>query len=210
MVSLGRLQGAAPINLSRMKVPKEIADLVPREMAKIHLLLPIAKLENKLFIAMADPFNVVAVDDVHNHTKLDVIPLITTDRMITETIANIDAAAGQGMEELIKEEEGADIEISETTEDAAEDVSADSGGAPVVKMANLMLSTCVKDKASDVHLECYEKSMKLRYRVDGSLTDYPQPPKSMQGALISRPKSWPCDISENRLPRMVVSIKWPS
>ncbi|MDD2710326.1 MAG: ATPase, T2SS/T4P/T4SS family [Verrucomicrobiae bacterium] len=202
MVSMGRALGTPPVNLGRMKVPKDVGDLIPRDIAKNHHLLPIAKLENKLFVAMADPLNVVALDDVRNITKLDIIPMITTERMVTDAIANLDAQASQGMEEIVKDE-AADIEISESTEDEQADVTAsDADAAPVVKIANLMLATVVKDKASDVHLECYEKTMKLRYRIDGALYDYPPPPKSMQNALISRLKIMAhLDISERRLPQ---------
>jgi type IV pilus assembly protein PilB len=202
MVSMGRALGTPPINLSRVKVPKETADIVPRDVARNHHLLPIAKLENRLFVAMADPLNVVALDDVRNITHLEVVPLITTERMVADAIANLEAQASQGMEELVKDE-SAEIEVTESTEEVETDVTAtDAGAAPVVKIANLMLATVVKDKASDVHLECYEKSMKLRYRIDGALYDYPPPPKSMQGALISRLKIMAhLDISERRLPQ---------
>lgn len=202
MVSMGRILGTPPVNLSRMKIPKEIGDLVPRDVAKNHQLLPIAKLNNVLYVAMADPLNVLALDDVRQITHLEVVPLITTERMVAEALATLDAGAGQGMEEIIKDET-TDIEISDDNPDALEDVTAtDSGAAPVMKIGNLMLATVVKDKASDVHLECYEKTMKLRYRIDGSLYDYPPPPKSMQGSLISRLKIMAhLDISERRLPQ---------
>lgn len=202
MVSMGRILGTPPINLARMKVPKEIADLVPRDVAKNHQLLPVAKLNGVLYVAMADPLNVVALDDVRQITHLEVIPLITTERMVSDAIANIDAQASQGMEEIIKDD-SVDIEVSESEDVEDTDVTAtDAGAAPVIKIANLMLATVMKDKASDVHLECYEKNLKLRYRIDGALYDYPPPPKSMQNPLISRLKIMAhLDISERRLPQ---------
>ena len=202
MVSMGRTLGTPPINLSRVKVPKEVGDLVPRDVAKNHQLLPVAKLNNFLYVAMADPLNVLAIDDIRQITQLEVVPLITTERMVAEAIANLDAQASEGMEEIVKDE-SVDIEISEDGPDEEIDVtSSDSNAAPVMKIANLMLATVVKDKASDVHMESYEKVMKLRYRIDGSLYDYPPPPKSMQGALISRLKIMAhLDISERRLPQ---------
>lgn len=202
MVSMGRTLGTPPINLSRMKVPKEVGDLVPRDLAKNQQLLPVARLGNILYVAMADPLNVVALDDVRQITHLEIVPLIATERMVTEAITNLDAQASQGMEEIMKDE-SVDIEVSETAADEQVDVTAtDSDAAPVIKIANLMLSTVLKDKASDVHLECYEKALKLRYRIDGALYDYPPPPKSMQRALTSRLKIMSrLDISENRLPQ---------
>jgi type IV pilus assembly protein PilB len=202
MVSMGRTLGTPPVNLNRMKIPKEIGDLVPRDVAKNHQLLPIAKLNNYLYVAMADPLNVLALDDVRQITQLEIIPLIATERMVADAIANLDAQASQGMQELIQDET-VDVEVSEDKPDEEMDVTtADSGAAPVVKIANLMFATSVKDKASDIHLECYEKTLKLRYRIDGSLYDYPAPPKAMQGALISRLKIMShLDISERRLPQ---------
>lgn len=202
MVSMGRILGTPPINLSRVKVPKEIGSLIPRDVAKNHQLLPIAKLNNSLYVAMADPLNVLALDDVRQITHMEVVPLITTERMVADAIANLDTQASQGMEEIIQDD-ATDVEVSEASDGEEIDVTeTDAGAAPVMKIANLMLATVVKDKASDVHLECYEKVMKLRYRIDGSLYDYPPPPKSMQGALISRLKIMAhLDISERRLPQ---------
>jgi type IV pilus assembly protein PilB len=202
MVSMGRTLGTPPINLSRTKIPKEIADLVPREVAKNHQLIPVAKLDNFLYVAMADPLNVLALDDVRQITQLEVVPLIATERMVTEAIANVDAQASQGLQEIIQDE-NIDVEVSEDAPIEETDVTAtDSNAAPVIKIANLLFATAVKDKASDVHLECYEKNLKLRYRIDGNLYDYPAPPRTMQAALVSRLKIMGhLDISERRLPQ---------
>ncbi|NUN94250.1 MAG: Flp pilus assembly complex ATPase component TadA, partial [Verrucomicrobiae bacterium] len=202
MVSLGRTLGAAPINLARVKVPAEVADLVPRDLARNHQLLPIAKLGNLLYVAMADPLNVLALDDVKQITQLEVVPLIATENMVAEAISSLDTQNSQQLDQIIRDE-NVEIEISEDQPLEEVDVTAtDAGAAPVIRVANLMFASCVKDKASDIHLECYEKSLKLRYRVDGALYDYPAPPKSMQGALISRLKIMAhLDISERRLPQ---------
>ncbi len=202
MVSTGYVLGTPPVNLSRIKIPIEIGNLVPRDVAKNHQLIPVAKLNNMLYVAMFDPLNVLALDDVRQITRMEVVPLIATERMVMDAIANLDSQAGEGMEEIIKDDT-TDIEISEEASDEQIDVtSTDTDAAPVMRISNLMLATVVKDKASDVHLECYEKSMKLRYRIDGSLFDYPAPPKTMQGALISRLKIMAhLDISERRLPQ---------
>ena len=202
MVSMGRTLGAAPINLSRVKIPPEIAELVPRDLARNHQLIPVARLGNLLYVAMADPLNVLALDDVKQITHLEVVPLIATERMVADAISSLDAQGSQQIEEIIRDE-NIDIEISEDKPMEEVDVTAnDPGAAPVIRIANLMFASCVKDKASDIHLECYEKILKLRYRVDGVLFDYPAPPKSMQGAIISRLKIMAhLDISERRLPQ---------
>jgi type IV pilus assembly protein PilB len=202
MVSMGRTLGTPPVNLTRIKISKEIGGLVPSDVAKNHQLIPIAKLHNVLFVAMADPLNVLALDDVRQITNLEVVPLIATERMVADAIANLDAQGSQGMQEIIQDE-SVDVELSDDAPSEEMDVtSTDAGAAPVIKIANLLFATSVKDKASDIHLECYEKQLKLRYRIDGNLYDYPPPPKTMQGALISRLKIMAhLDISERRLPQ---------
>ena len=123
MVSMGRTLGTPPINLSRIKIAKEIGGLVPRDIAKNHQLLPVAKLNNMLYVAMADPLNVLALDDVRQITRLEVIPLIATERMVADAIANLDAQGSQGMEEIIQDD-NTEIEISESNPDEEIDVTA--------------------------------------------------------------------------------------
>ena len=202
MISMGRCLGTPPVNLARMKISKEVLDLVPKDMAKNHQLIPIARLNNMLYVAMADPLNVLALDELKQITKMEIVPMISTEKAVQDAMAIAEASSAAGMQDILAEAEADDttIEISEETE---ADVSEEAPeAAPVIKIANMMLATSVKDKASDIHLESYEKFLKLRYRVDGSLYDYPPPPKSMQNALISRLKIMAkLNISERRLPQ---------
>lgn len=202
MISMGRCLGTPPVNLARMKVPKEILDLVPKDIAKNHQLIPIARLGNTLYVAMADPLNVLALDELRQVTRMEIFPMISTEKAVQDAMAIAEASSAAGMQDLLAEAQAEDTTI-EVTDDIQSDVSEeDPAAAPVIKIANMMLATSVKDKCSDVHLECYEKNLKLRYRVDGSLYDYPPPPKSMQNAIISRLKIMAkLDISEKRLPQ---------
>ena len=84
---MGRCLDTPPINLSKLRVPEEVLDLVPKDMARANKLAPVCKLGNKLFVAMADPMNVLAVDDVRQRTKLEIVPMITTERAVTEALA---------------------------------------------------------------------------------------------------------------------------
>src|SRR5437879_10159965 len=93
-VSMGRVLNTPPINLSRVVIPLEIADLVPRELAHSHKVVPVSRLENKLFLAMADPLNVLAIDDVKRITKLEVAPLTAAARATLHKLTNIRAARG--------------------------------------------------------------------------------------------------------------------
>jgi type IV pilus assembly protein PilB len=211
-ISMGRVLNTPPINLSRVTIPNEIADLVPRELAHSHKVVPVSRLENKLFLAMADPLNVLAIDDVRRITRLEVAPLIASEKAIVDKLNNIDSSKSGSIEDIIKDaKDRADQEETddkvEVSKDAIEEVNLDqlaasSEEAPVIKLANLILVQAVKDRASDIHLEPFEKGMRLRYRVDGVLMDSTPPPKQLQLALASRFKIMSSlDIAERRLPQ---------
>jgi type IV pilus assembly protein PilB len=211
-VSMGRVLNTPPINLARMAIPADVADLLPREVALNHKVLPLSRLENKLFLAMADPLNVLAIDDVRRITKLEVSPLITSEKAIIDKIAALDANKGASMEDIIMDAQkqgaaDADADSIEVAKEALEEVNLDqlaisSEEAPVIKLANIILVQAIKDRASDIHIEPFEKVLRLRYRIDGTLVDATPPPKQMQLALTSRFKIMSSlDIAERRLPQ---------
>jgi type IV pilus assembly protein PilB len=211
-VSMGRVLNTPPVNLSRAAIPPDIADLVPRTMANNHKVLPVSRLDGKLFLAMADPLNVLAIDDVKRATKLDVVPMIAPEKAILDKIANLDSAHTGSMEDIIldaqkqaeAEAEAENLEFShEVTEEAdLTQLAASTEEAPVIKLANLILIQAIKDRASDIHIEPFEKMVRLRYRIDGALLDMPPPPKNLQIALMSRVKIMSSlDIAERRLPQ---------
>jgi type IV pilus assembly protein PilB len=209
-VCMGRVLNVPPVNLARIGIPEEIADLLPRETEYNHKVVPIARLENKLFLAMADPLNVLALDDVKRITKLEITPMIASEKAIADKLAAIDSAKGGGsMEAIIQDaaNQEAEGDTVEAVKEAIEEVNLDklaasSEEAPVIKLANLIIVQAVKDRASDIHLEPFEKNMRLRYRLDGVLIDATPPPKQMQLALASRFKIMSSlDIAERRLPQ---------
>jgi len=212
-VSVGRVLNVPPINLARISIPSEVADLLPREVAQNHKVVPVSRLEKKLFLAMADPLNVLAMDDVKRITRLEIAPMIASEKSITDKLNNLQSAKSGSMEDIIQDaqkkgqEEDQDSENVETVKEVAEEVNLDqlaasSGEAPVIKLANIILVQAIKDRASDVHIEPYEKVLRLRYRVDGVLSDAMPPPKQMQLALASRFKIMSSlDIAERRLPQ---------
>ena len=210
-VCMGRVLNVPPVNLARLSIPVEIADLLPRETEYNHKVVPIALLENKLFLAMADPLNVLALDDVKRITKFEIAPLIASEKAIADKLAAIDSAKGGGsMEDIIQDaqkQSEAEADTVESIKEAVEEVNLDklaasSEEAPVIKLANLIIVQAIKDRASDIHLEPFEKTMRLRYRVDGVLMDATPPPKQMQLALASRFKIMSSlDIAERRLPQ---------
>src|SRR5450432_2311389 len=211
-VCMGRVLNVTPINIARAGIVPELIELFPRETMYSHKVIPISLLDNRLFLAMADPLNVLALDDVKRITKLEITPLIASEKAITDKLNDIDSAKSGSMEDIIQdaqkqrdaEDEADTVEnVRETMEDVSIDKLAASGEeAPVIKLANLMIVQAIKDRASDIHLEPFEKTMRLRYRVDGVLLDATPPPKQMQLALASRFKIMSSlDIAERRLPQ---------
>ena len=211
-VSMGRVLNVLPINIARVNILPEIVELLPHDTAHNHKVIPVSRLENKLFLAMADPLNVLALDDVKRMTKLEITPLIASEKAIIDKLNALDAAKSGSMEDIIQDaqkqsEEDADADSIETVREALEEVNLDKLAAsseevPVIKLANLIIVQAIKDHASDVHLEPFEKNMRLRYRVDGALLDATPPPKQLQLALASRFKIMSSlDIAERRLPQ---------
>jgi type IV pilus assembly protein PilB len=211
-VSMGRVLNVPPINLARVSIPLEVVELLPRDTAHNYKVVPISRLENRLFLAMADPLNVLAIDDVKRITKLEIFPLIASEKAIVDKLNAFDAAKSSSMEDIIQDaqkqnEADAEADSIEAVKEGMEEVNLDqlaasSGEAPVIKLANLIIIQAIKDRASDIHLEPFEKNMRLRYRVDGVLMDATPPPKQMQLALASRFKIMSSlDIAERRLPQ---------
>jgi len=209
-VSMGRVLNTPPINLSRISIPPELVELIPRDMAMNHRVLPVSRLGNKLFLAMADPLNVLAVDDVHRATKLDVTPLIAPEKAIMDKFSHLGTAGAASMEDIIQgaakaeEEDVENLEVAKESNDEVnlDTLAASSEEAPVIKLANLILVQAIKDRASDVHIEPFEKQVRLRYRIDGALVDATPPPRNMHVPLISRLKIMSnLDIAERRLPQ---------
>jgi type IV pilus assembly protein PilB len=210
VVSMGRVLGTAPVNLARIGITNDVATLLPKEVAINHKVIPVSRLDNRLYLAMADPLNVIALDDVKRITKLEITPLIATEKSIIDKLNNLDTQRGS-MEEIIEQQKREELEaeadnieqVKEITEDLDEAALAESTNeAPVIKLANLILVQAIKDRASDIHIEPFEKSVRLRYRIDGALVDATPPPKTMQIALTSRLKIMSnLNIAERRLPQ---------
>ncbi len=212
VVSMGRVLNTPPINLSRISIPADIAELVPRDLAQNHKVLPLSRLGSRLYLVMADPLNVLALDDVKRITKLEVFPMIATEKAILDKLNNLETGKTGSMEDIIldaerKAELDADAENLEVSREQDEKINLDqlaasTEEAPVIKLANLVLVQAIKDRASDIHIEPFEKMVRLRYRIDGTLVDATPPPKNMQVALISRLKIMSnLDIAERRLPQ---------
>ena len=207
VISMGRCLDTPPINLSKMRIPEEVMNLVPKEMARNYKLAPVCKLGNRLFVAMADPLNVLALDDLRQRTKLDIVPMITTETSVIEALSGVSQASSTMDQVLRHAAENAAADSVEEVKVAKQEIdldqmAVDSEDAPVVKIVNLILVQAIKEKASDIHIEPFEKEIKLRYRVDGALIEATSPPKALQMPIASRIKILAgLDIAERRLPQ---------
>ena len=206
--SMGRCLNVSPVNLARLRVPEEIMGLIPREMAKANKIVPIARLNGKLFIAMADPTNVLAVDDVKRRVQLDVVPMIATEKGVADALSGVHGG-GTDMSQVLRKvsDEAVDPTNVEFQAVRSEEIdidrlATDSEDAPVIKIVNLVMVQAIREKASDIHIEPFQRTLKLRYRVYGELVQAKSPPKALQLAITSRIKILAgLDIAERRLPQ---------
>jgi type IV pilus assembly protein PilB len=206
---LSKQYGIPSITLTQLDVDVEVVKLVPAQIARKYEVLPIKRAGNQLTLAMADPTNVFAVDDVGFMTNLQVVPVVASQGAIRKAIDRLYEAQTGGLAEVISEMDAAvgDVEVVEGEDEnwAKADVfelkeSADE--APVVRLVNMILVDAIRRGASDIHLEPYEKVFRVRFRVDGVLHEIMTPPKRLEAALTSRVKIMSnLDIAERRLPQ---------
>src|SRR5438128_748629 len=206
--SMGRCLNTPPVNLARLRVPEEVMSLVPREMAKANRLVAIARLDGKLFVAMADPTNVLAVDDLKRRVQLEIVPMIATERAVADALSGVHGAGNMSQvmkkvaEEAAQSAEAIEVQSNKREEIDLDRLAHDSEDAPVVKIVNLILAQAVKEKASDIHVEPFHNTLKLRYRIDGELIPAESPPKALQLAITSRIKILAgLNIAERRIPQ---------
>lgn len=212
VISMGRCLDKPPVNLGKVRIPEAVLNLVPKDMAKSYKVVPVAVLANKLFVAMADPMNVLALDDLRTRTKFEIVPMIATERAVNEALSGVHSATG-AIDEVMKKaaaeaaktaaEEDVEVEGNKGREEIDLDrLAASSEDGPVIKIVNLILVQALKDRASDIHIEPAEKSIRLRYRMDGNLVEASGPPKSLQNSIASRIKILAgLNIAERRLPQ---------
>src|SRR6267143_497695 len=206
--SMGRCLNTPPVNLARLRVPEEVMSLVPREMAKANRLVPIARLDGKLFVAMADPTNVLAVDDLKRRVQLEIVPMIATERAVQDALSgvhgggNMSQVLRQVADEAAQSADAVEVQANKREEIDLDRLAHDSEDAPVIKIVNLILAQAVKEKASDIHIEPFHNTLKLRYRIDGELIPAESPPKALQLAITSRIKILAgLNIAERRVPQ---------
>jgi type IV pilus assembly protein PilB len=190
------------VELAEYEIDPDVTKLVSRDVCEKHKIVPISKSGSLLVVAMADPTNLHAIDDIKFLTGFNVEPVVASEQGINDAIErtyNVGPSYDDVLSEIGEEEVGYQVEQDEENvlelERAAE-------GAPVVRLVNAILLNAIKKGASDIHVEPYEKSLRVRYRVDGVLMDEMQPPMKLKAAIASRLKIMSSlDIAERRLPQ---------
>jgi len=204
---LSRQYGVPAINLSYFEIDPAVVKLIPAETARRYQILPLSRVGASLTIAMVDPTNVFAMDDIKFMTGFNIEPVVASESAILEGIEK--AYGGTDEEDLEKVmaavggEVEADIELqSDEEEMGLTELERAAEEAPIVKLVNLILTDAVKRGASDIHIEPYEREYRVRFRIDGVLQSIMTPPLKLKDAITSRLKIMAkLDISEKRLPQ---------
>jgi type IV pilus assembly protein PilB len=199
--------GVPSINLAHFEIDSSVIKLIPADVARKYNILPVNKTGATITIAMADPTNVFAMDDIKFMTGYNVEPVVASELGIKAAIDNYYGTTSslelkKVMEDL-QQSETADLEVLDEDEELDVNTLADSAEeAPVVKLVNLILTDAIKRGASDIHIEPYEKEFRVRFRIDGILYEIMNPPLKLKDAMTSRMKILAkLDISEKRLPQ---------
>ncbi len=193
------------VDLDKVEVPEKILKLVSADVAHKHLVLPLRRVGRTLTVAMTNPTDFSAIDDLKFITKLDIEPVIVGEYTLRKHLENYyGSTEDDQIAELLDEWGEEDVELIEDQEDDEEysALAAEIDSAPVVKFINGLLTDAVQKGVSDIHIEPYEKEIRIRYRIDGALQEVMKPPLKMKAALTSRVKILSdLNIAERRVPQ---------
>ena len=227
---LSKQYGVPSINLTQFEVDAAVLKLIPAETANKYQIVPLSRAGATLTIAMTDPTNVFAMDDIKFMTGYNVEPVVASETAVTEAIQKYYPSgaaksmqgtgagasgngggsalemASKGLEELqqtLDSGAGGDVEVLEELQEISAEALARQGeDAPVVRLVNVVLMSAIQKGASDIHIEPYEKELRVRYRIDGILYNIMNPPMKFRDAIVSRVKIMSkLDIAEKRLPQ---------
>jgi type IV pilus assembly protein PilB len=203
--ALARQHRIPAVDLERVKLDPKILKLLPAEIALKHQVLPLRRVGRTLTVAMANPTDLGVLDDLKFVTRLDIEPVIAGDFSLRKIIEKeYEGGTDDRINDLLKQIESEDVEVVDDTEEemSVGALTAAVEEAPVVKLINGILTDAVQKGASDIHFECYEKDIRVRYRIDGVLHEIMRPPIKMKAALISRFKILSdLNIAERRVPQ---------
>jgi type IV pilus assembly protein PilB len=202
--ALAKQHRVPAVDLERVKLDPKVLKLIPGEIAVKHQVLPLRRVGRTLTVAMANPTDLGVIDDLKFITRFDIEPVIAGELTLKKTIEKEYESSDERINDLLKQFDQEDLEVLEEREEevSVTALAAAVDEAPVVKLINGILTDAVQKGASDIHFECYEKEVRVRYRIDGVLQEIMRPPPKMKAALISRFKILSdLNIAERRVPQ---------
>jgi len=204
MTSLSEHLGIPPVNLGKMKIPEEVAGLISKQLAMFYQVVPVSKMGNTLTVAMADPLNVFALDDLRLMTGMEIQPVISNPKDVQEKLDQI-YSAKHGLDSILKDTTPLTVVVAKEEDEQEIDIEQllqATGDTSVIQVVNIILVQAIQEGSSDIHIEPFEKEMRVRYRLDGILSERTSPPKTMHPAVVSRIKIMSkLDIAERRRPQ---------
>lgn len=193
------------VNLDNLVVDPEVVKLVPVELAKKHRLIPILQLGSALTVAMVDPLDLIAIEQLKYHTGLEINRTIASVSQVEKAISDyytVQDSVAEVVREMALPEEDFGKELAEATEKVGESPEELTENAPLVRLVNLLLTQGIKDLASDIHIEPEERELRVRFRIHGVMREVATPPRNLGPAIVSRIKIMSnMDVSEKRLPQ---------
>ncbi len=194
--------GVPSINLEEFEIDAAVIRLIPEDVASKHTVIPVNRAGSTLILATSDPSNIFALDDIKFLTGYNIQAVVAAEDAIRRAIDKY-YDQSTSLEDVMGDFDDSDIDLIQDQDDIdIGELAKASEDAPVVKLVNLILTDAVKKEASDIHVEPYEKSFRVRYRIDGVLYEVMKPPMKLKNAIISRMKIMSeLDIAERRLPQ---------
>ncbi|MFC1704138.1 GspE/PulE family protein [Candidatus Omnitrophota bacterium] len=207
-IVLSQSLGLPSIELSRVKIPPEVIKIIPKDVARYYQIMPVSKIGNSLTLAIGDPLNIFAIDNVKTLTGFEINTVVARPKEILESIdAYYTEDSHKVLEEIIDSMgKDAQLELVKTA-DAENSMSSEelqrlTQEAPVIKLTEAILRQGIESKASDILIEPMEKQLRIRFRIDGTLKPLDSPPKTLHPSIVSRIKVMSqLDIAEHRLPQ---------
>jgi len=187
---LGLTSGLPPVDLTRVKPDPQAVEALPQEMCVEHCVLPLARNGDNLTVVISDPFDVMLLDDLNLMARCRVRPVLSYPAAIKRAQEQVFNRDQQQVEELLEGVGSSDLTVQEegTIEDLESATAVGKEDVPAVKLVNLVILRALRDKASDIHIEPMNNSVRIRYRIDGCLVEAMNPPKALLPALLSRLK----------------------
>ncbi len=197
--------GIEYVDLTKINIPIEMAQVLPKNIAKQYQVVPVRVVKDELYLAMSDPLNFYAIEEVRKAVRRKVVPVVATANAVEHSILVLygNEGAAKAIEEMRREVAASgDATPAQDTSFASNQLGDDGNSAPAIRLVNSIIERAITERSSDIHMEPREHEFKIRMRIDGLMRDILEVPKDLQSAVISRIKIMSgMDIAERRIPQ---------